>query len=156
MRRIATTLFLFIVACSAFAADYRISINAPEGQVANAKVLRIYGFKFAKGDRIVSISGGWHGESTENRVTLDTGSAAGTSVANGNASSGFNGKVIFAPGQAPTSSASISIDKVVPTVEGGGFFSIVAGFATSTGLRCGQSTARMQGRPRTTPHSTRY
>ncbi|MFI5384724.1 MAG: hypothetical protein ACHQ50_01255, partial [Fimbriimonadales bacterium] len=135
MPRIASVLLLFVVACAALATDYRLSINAPADQLAKAKALHIYGFKFAKGDRVVSVSAGKQVAGTGYRVTLDSSGATGTMVADQHAVEGFAGKVLTATGQAPEKSVSVSVDKIVPAAaetREGGILAMVKGFATST------------------------
>jgi|GEM_PF-4477727 len=133
--RIASVLLLLLVAGSALATDYSLAINATWAQLGKAKALHVYGFKFAKGDRVVAVTAGRQGETTGYRVTLDANGASGTMIADQNAIDGFPGKVLSASGQAPTKSFSVAIEKVAAPVkaqaDSGGFGSAAKGFLTS-------------------------
>ncbi len=134
MPRIASILLFFAVACAAIATDFRLSVNASPSQLAKAKSLHIYGYKFQKGDRIISLTAGRQGSSTGFRITLDSSDpASGTPVAEAHTIDGFDGKVFPGSGESPDKSVSVAIEKIIPppAVPEPGFGSSLRGFISS-------------------------
>src|SRR5712664_2077503 len=101
--RIAYILILLAVACSAFATDYQVSINASVEQLAKAKAIRVYGFKFAKGDHIVAVVGGREAAEGNVQVSLDSAVSSGTVLSDSTSLQGFGGKVIASGASSPES-----------------------------------------------------
>ncbi|HWA83750.1 MAG TPA: hypothetical protein VG820_09970, partial [Fimbriimonadaceae bacterium] len=98
------------MACGAIAADYRLSVDATAEQLAKAKTLRLYGFRFDKGDRIVSVVASKDVTGVQ-RISLDNG--VGSSVVDGT-HEGFAGKVLVGSGQSPAKSFAATVDVVLP------------------------------------------
>lgn len=96
--------------CGALAADYRLSVDASPDQLAKVKAIRVYGFKFEKGDRIVSVSAA-KGTAGSQRISLDVGN--GSEAVPGD-HQGFGGKVLVGSGSSPAKSFTATLDAVLP------------------------------------------
>ncbi|HVT12308.1 MAG TPA: hypothetical protein VHE55_08570 [Fimbriimonadaceae bacterium] len=118
--------------CGAIAADYRLSVDATADQLAKAKTLRVYGFRFDNGDRIVSVVAS-KGVSGVQKISLDTG--VGSSAVDGT-HEGFAGKVLVGSGQSPAKSLTATMDVVPPAAapnlkdRAKGFLNSTAGLST--------------------------
>ncbi|HTQ09807.1 MAG TPA: hypothetical protein VMI31_07025, partial [Fimbriimonadaceae bacterium] len=139
--RIASALLLFFAAGAALATDYSLAINSSWAQLAKAKAIHVYGFKFGKGDRIVSVTAGRQGGDTGYRVTLDSNGASGTMLSDQHTIDGFPGKVLSSAGEASGKSYSVAVEKVAAAAKADaassgiaanakGFLTSPAGYAT--------------------------
>lgn len=138
MRRLALPALALTLAASVYAADYRLTVDAPSQALSRAKAVRVYGLQLAKGDRIVAITTG-KGEGTPIRIVLD--SKAGPGALLGEIKNdGFSGKLVQAKGAAPERTLGATLSPYVPVAEPGlldsvlGFFTSMAGFVTMGAL----------------------
>ena len=114
MPRFSIFLIFLALAGAALGADYRLSINATSGELAKAKSIRLFGFPFKKGDRVVAISGGGKGSGTIYRAALDSKVSDGSMLASAHTIQGYGGQIVIGAGDAPSDSDAVWVEKVPP------------------------------------------